>query len=77
MRCEEPWVLTVEKDTQAGGTREYSGVSREQHGVQVEPLTGLPEGVQKQQPETGLKDKVICRGPALECGMGEPWEGFS
>lgn len=50
---------------------------RERHGVQVEPLTGLPEGVQKQQPETELKDKVICRGPALGCGMGEPWEELS
>lgn len=50
---------------------------RECHGMQAEPLTGLAEGVQKQQTETGLKDKVIYRGPAPGCGMGEPWEELS
>lgn len=74
MKCAEPWVLAVRRDTQAGGTREHSGTNRKQCGVQVEPLTGSPEGVRKQQPETGLKDKSICREPAPECGMGEPWE---
>lgn len=77
MTCAEPWVRAVRKDTQARGTGEHSGVRREQCGVQVEPLTGSPEGVQKQQPETVLKDQIICREPAPECGTGEPWEELS
>lgn len=43
LEMDGPWVLAVGKDTQAGGTREHSGASREQRGVQVGPLTGLPE----------------------------------
>lgn len=78
MKCEEPWVLAVGKDTQAGGTREHSGgkqgaawsVGGASHRVSR-------RGTEAAARETGLKDKVICRGPAPECGMGESWKEFS